>query len=165
VMGVVNMRIVRRSNALLEFKYGKRFSYAEAMYVGTGATGWTKSAIATAGLGGFMLASSFKLTREHIVKKLLPIPGDGPTRDERENGFYNLILVGTTEAGERINVRVKGDRDPGYGSTSKMLSESAVCLARDHLDVGGGFWTPASAMGDKLLDRLQANAGLSFEVE
>lgn len=165
VMGVVNMRIVRRSNALLAFKYGKNFSYAEAMYIGSGITGWTKSAVATAGLGGFMLASSFSMTREHIVKRFLPKPGDGPTRDERENGFYNLVLVGTTEAGERVNVRVKGDRDPGYGSTSKMLSESAVCLARDHLDVGGGLWTPASAMGDKLLGRLQANAGLSFEVE
>jgi short subunit dehydrogenase-like uncharacterized protein len=165
VMGVVNMRIVRRSNALLGYRYGENFSYDESTYVGSGVTGWMKSAIGTAGLGGFMLASSFDLTREHLVKKLLPKPGDGPTKEQRENGYYNLILVGSTESGDRIQVRVKGDRDPGYGSTCKMLSESAVCLARDHLDVGGGFWTPASAMGDKLLDRLQANAGLSFEVE
>jgi short subunit dehydrogenase-like uncharacterized protein len=165
VMGIVNMRIVRRSNALLDYRYGENFSYDESTLVGSGITGWMKSAIGTAGLGGFMLASSFDLTREHLVKRFLPKPGDGPTKEQRENGYYNLILVGSTESGDRVQVRVKGDRDPGYGSTSKMLGESAVCLARDHLDVGGGFWTPASAMGDKLLDRLQANAGLSFEVE
>ena len=165
VMGAINMRIVRRSNALLDFKYGKEFSYNEATITGTGAGGWVKSALGTAGLGGFMLASSIEWTRQHLVRRFLPKPGEGPDEHERENGFFNLILVGTTEAGERIQVRVKGDRDPGYGSTSKMLSESAVCLARDHLDVSGGFWTPASAMGDHLLNRLQANAGLSFELE
>ncbi len=164
VMGVVNMRIVRRTNALLGYKYGENFSYNEATFVGSGVTGWIKSAIGTAGLGGFMLASSFNLTREHLVRKFLPKPGSGPTKEQRENGFYKLILVGTTDDAERVEVSVKGDRDPGYGSTSKMLSESAVCLARDHLQIGGGFWTPASAMGDKLLDRLQANAGLSFEL-
>lgn len=165
VMGAINMRIVRRSNALLDFEYGKEFSYNEATITGSGIGGWMKSALGTAGLGGFMLASSIELTRNHLVRRFLPKPGEGPDAQERENGFFNLILVGKTEAGERIQVRVKGDRDPGYGSTSKMLSESAVCLARDHLDVGGGFWTPASAMGDHLLNRLQAHAGLSFELE
>jgi len=165
VMGAINMRIVRRSNALLDFKYGKEFSYDEATIMGSGAGGWLKSALGTVGLGGFMLASSIEWTRNHLVRRFLPKPGEGPDEHERESGFFNLILVGTTETGERIQVRVKGDRDPGYGSTSKMLSESAVCLARDHLDVSGGFWTPASAMGDHLLDRLQANAGLSFELE
>ncbi len=165
VMGAINMRIVRRSNALLDFEYGKEFSYNEATITGSGAGGWLKSALGTAGLGGFMLASSIEWTRNHLVRRFLPKPGEGPDEQERENGFFNLILIGTTKDGEKIQVRVKGDRDPGYGSTSKMLGESAVCLARDHLDVGGGFWTPASAMGDHLLNRLQANAGLSFELE
>ena len=123
------------------------------------------SLLGTAGLGGFMLASSIEWTRNHLVRRFLPKPGEGPDEKARENGYFNLILIGTTETGERIQVRVKGDRDPGYGSTSKMLGESAVCLARDHLDVSGGFWTPASAMGDHLLNRLQAHAGLSFELE
>ena len=165
VMGMINMRIVRRSNALLDFRYGKEFMYDEATITGSGPGGWIKSALGTAGLGGFMLASSVELTRKHIVTRLLPKPGEGPGKEAREKGFFNLILIGTTQAGERVQVRVKGDRDPGYGSTSKMLSESAVCLARDHLDVKGGFWTPASAMGGQLLDRLQTNAGLSFELE
>jgi len=165
VMGMINMRIVRRSNALLDFSYGKDFRYDEATITGSGPGGWIKSTLGTAALGGFMLASSFELTRKHVVTRFLPKPGEGPDKQARENGFFNLILVGTTPAGDRVQVRVKGDRDPGYGSTSKMLSESAVCLARDHVDVRGGFWTPASAMGNPLLKRLQANAGLSFELE
>jgi len=165
VMGAINMRIVRRSNALLDFEYGKGFSYNEATIMGPGPGGWLKSVLGTAGLGSFMLASSIEWTRDHIVSRFLPKPGEGPSEHERENGFFNLVLVGTTETGERVQVRVKGDRDPGYGSTSKMLSESAVCLARDHLDVSGGFWTPAAAMGEHLRKRLQANAGLSFDLE
>ena len=165
VMGAINMRVVRRTHALLDFKYGKEFSYNEATITGAGIGGWLKSALGTAGLGGFMLASSIEWTRNHLVRRFLPKPGAGPDKKARENGYFNLILIGTTETGERIQVRVKGDRDPGYGSTSKMLGESAVCLARDHLNVSGGFWTPASAMGDHLLNRLQAHAGLSFELE
>ncbi len=164
VMGAINMRVVRRSNALLNFPYGEDFGYDESTITGPGLGGWIKSALGTAGLGGFMLACSVEWTRRHIVTRYLPKPGEGPGESERENGFFNLILVGTTSNGKRIKVRVKGDRDPGYGSTSKMLGESAVCLARDHLDVSGGFWTPASAMGDLLLNRLQTSAGLSFEL-
>jgi len=162
VMGAINMRIVRRSNALLDFSYGKDFRYDEATITGRGPGGWVRAVLGTAGLGGFMLACSVDWTRRHIVSRYLPKPGEGPDKSERENGFFNLILVGTTPHGKRVTVRVKGDRDPGYGS--KMLGESAVCLARDHLDVSGGFWTPAAAMGDLLLKRLQTNAGLSFEL-
>ncbi len=165
VMAAINMRIVRRSNALLEFEYGEDFSYNEATITGSGPAGWLKALLGTTGLGAFMLASSIEWTRDRLVRRFLPKPGEGPDEQERQNGFFNLILVGTTATGKRVEVRVKGDRDPGYGSTSKMMSESAVCLARDHLDVSGGFWTPASAMGDPLFNRLQANAGLSFELE
>ncbi|MEM9208531.1 MAG: saccharopine dehydrogenase, partial [Pseudomonadota bacterium] len=102
--------------------------------------------------------------RENIVKRLVPDQGEGPDEKARESGFFNLVLVGKTHADETIRVRVTGDRDPGYGSTSKMIAESAVCLAKDELHAGGGFWTPASAMHGKLLTRLQANAGLKFDV-
>jgi short subunit dehydrogenase-like uncharacterized protein len=165
VMAAVNTRIVRRTNALLDYPYGTDFRYSECSITGKGASGWLKSATMTAGLGAFMLASSYQFSRDKIVRRLLPKPGEGPNAEQRENGFFNLKLIGKTRHGEMVKMTVKGDRDPGYGSTSKMLAESAVCLAKNDLDISGGFWTPASAMGDKLSTRLTDNAGLSFEFD
>jgi short subunit dehydrogenase-like uncharacterized protein len=165
IMAAVNTRIVRRSNALRGYPYGRDFRYREATITGSGAGGWCKSALLTAGLGTFMLASSIAFTRKTIIPRLVPKPGEGPTAVQRENGFFNLQLIGKLADGKLLRLRVKGDRDPGYGSTSKMLTESAVCLAKNKLDVAGGFWTPASAMGSQLLERLRKNAGLSFELE
>jgi saccharopine dehydrogenase (NAD+, L-glutamate forming) len=85
----------------------------------------------------------------------------------RENGYYDLILVGKLSDGNIMRARVKGDGDPGVESTSRLLVESALCLAQDsdRIAVGGGFWTPASAMGELLLSRLTGNAILSFEID
>jgi short subunit dehydrogenase-like uncharacterized protein len=94
-----------------------------------------------------------------------PKPGEGPSRAEREAGFYDVLFIGTGRNGETLRVGVKGDRDPGYGSTSKMIAESAMCLLQDASATPGGIWTPASAMGQRLIDRLQAHAGLTFAVE
>ncbi|MFA5058858.1 MAG: hypothetical protein WC485_12145, partial [Opitutaceae bacterium] len=94
-----------------------------------------------------------------------PQPGEGPSRAEREAGFYDVLFLGENAAGDRLRVGVKGDRDPGYGSTSKMITEAAVCLLQECADTLGGIWTPAAAMGMRLTRRLQDNAGLSFEVE
>jgi short subunit dehydrogenase-like uncharacterized protein len=164
VMAAINTRIVRRSNALLDYAYGKEFRYSEATSTGNGIGGWCKSTMMSAGLATFMLACSFDVTRSGLVKKMLPAPGQGPSREQRENGFFDLRLFGKTKNDERMCARVTGDRDPGYGSTSKMLSESALCLAVDDLQPSGGFWTPAAAMGEVLMDRLTANAGLKFEL-
>lgn len=164
VMAAVNTRVVRRTNALLDYPYGRDFRYSEATLIGTGPAGWLRAAGTTAGLGGFMLACSFELSRSFLVRRVLPRPGDGPGKAQREAGFFNLLLVGRVADGSLIRARVTGDRDPGYGSTSKMLGESAVCLASDDLPSRGGFWTPASAMGDALLRRLVARAGLEFNL-
>ena len=94
-----------------------------------------------------------------------PKPGEGPSKAEREAGFYDLLFIGTDADGNRIDVGVTGDKDPGYGSTSKMIAECAVCLVEDQLPTTGGVWTVASAMGDTLLHRLEGNAGLAFTVE
>jgi short subunit dehydrogenase-like uncharacterized protein len=94
----------------------------------------------------------------------LPQPGEGPSRAKREAGYFDLHLRGVGPNGHIIHGRVNGDRDPGYGSTSKMLAESAVCLARDSSGLGGGIWTPASAMGEALLMRLP-KAGVTFRLE
>lgn len=163
VMALINMRIVRRSNALLDYAYGTDFRYSESTATGQGIGGRVKAGTASAAFKAFMLASAFDTSRNYVVKPLLPDPGEGPDSEERETGFFKLALAGRTAAGETLKVTVTGDRDPGYGSTSKMIAESAICLARDPLSVGGGFWTPASAMGDHLLTRLRSNAGVQIE--
>lgn len=165
IMASVNTRIVRRTNVLLDYAYGRDFRYSEATLTGKGPGGWMRSACMTAGLGGFMLASAFGPSRAVLVKKVLPRPGEGPDRQRRESGFFDLRLIGKLPNGTVIRARVTGDRDPGYGSTSRMLGESAVCLATDELSLHGGFWTPASAMGDLLAKRLVDNAGLTFDIE
>ena len=100
------------------------------------------------------------------LTRFLPAPGEGPSKAQQEAGHYDIAFLGEhpDDPEKNVRARVTGDRDPGYGSTSKMLGEAAVCLARDDIQVGGGFWTPASAMGDLLIERLQAKAGLTFEI-
>jgi short subunit dehydrogenase-like uncharacterized protein len=162
IMAVINMRLVRRSNALMNYAYGKDFRYSESMRCGKSFGGWLKAAISTLVMGIFFTLASFAFTRKHVVEKMLPKPGEGPNRKQRESGFFNMTLYGTTKSGKSCKVKVTGDRDPGYGSTSRMLSETAICLAKDELSVGGGLWTPASAMGPVLRQRLIENAGLTF---
>lgn len=164
VMAGINTKIVRRSNALASYPYGKEFRYSEAVMTGPGPAGWIKATTMTAGLGAFMFANAFQLSRSLVVSRLLPQPGEGPSREERDKGFFVLELFGTLHDGKVIRGVVKGDRDPGYGSTCKMLAEAAVCLAMDPLEAAGGIWTPVSAMGQSLFDRLVANAGLSFQL-
>jgi short subunit dehydrogenase-like uncharacterized protein len=94
-----------------------------------------------------------------------PKPGEGPSKEERENGLYDLLYVAVGADGRQVRASVKGDRDPGYGSTSKMISECAICLLGDTPEVPGGIWTPGAAMGDRLIKRLVDHAGLTFQVE
>lgn len=162
IMASINTKIVRRSNALMDFQYGREFGYQEAMLTGSGFSGRLKALQMTIGLGGAMLAGSVSTIRDFVQKRFLPKPGEGPSREQREKGFYTLVMVGKIDGKHKLTVKVRGDRDPGYGSTSKIIGESGVCLAKDELTVGGGFWTPASAMGDALVKRLPANAGLTF---
>ena len=165
VMAAVNTRVVHRSNALMEHAWGTAFTYDEAMMMGRGLTGRIRAAAFAGTLGAFLAGSYFTPTRFLMKKTLLPKPGEGPSLEERESGFYKLYLIGKDPEGNELRVTVKGDRDPGYGSTSKMLGEAAVCLFSDigKKEVSGGFWTPATAMGQKLIDRLTASAGLTFE--
>lgn len=164
VMAAVNTKVVRRSHALAGYPYGKDFRYAEAVATGAGIGGWLKAMTMMTGLAGLVLGGSFSATRDLLQKFVLPKPGEGPDREMQESGFFNLMQIGELPDGTLLKTRITGDQDPGYGSTSKMLSECAVCLARDELDSGGGVLTPASAMGSALLERLQRNAGLTFEL-
>ncbi len=152
VMATINTRNVHRSNLLMGFPYGKDFVYDEMVLTGPGEKGEANAKLVVAansemgGPGG-------------------PKPGEGPSKEQRDNGLYDLLFVGLAEGGRQIRVAVRGDRDPGYGSTSKMISECAICLLRDTPEVPGGIWTPGAAMGDHLIKRLVDHAGLSFEVE
>ncbi|KPQ30096.1 MAG: hypothetical protein HLUCCX14_03160 [Marinobacter excellens HL-55] len=164
VMGAINTRVVHRSNAMQSARYGTEFTYDEAMMTGKGAKGRLTAYGITAALGAFFTASAIKPTR-WVVEKLVPKPGEGPSEKEQENGFYDLRFVGRTPDGKTIITKVTGDRDPGYGSTAKMLGEAGLCLAFDVQEsTKGGFWTPASALDGKLLERLTSKAGLTFEV-
>ena len=166
VMGTINTRVVRRSNALMNYAYGQDFRYDEAILTGEGMAGFAKAAALAAGTAMMMGALAIAPIR-NLVLPMLPKPGEGPSRETQENGYFEIALLGLNPEDPEGNVRatVKGDRDPGYGSTAKMLAESAVCLAMDELDVGGGFWTPASAMGTRLIERLGSNAGVTFTLD
>ena len=166
VMASINTRIVHRSNQLLGYEYGREFKYDEAMWMKDGIKGKLTSYALSAGLLGFATAMMITPSRELLSKHVLPKSGSGPSKEEQENGFFDIRLFGQTANKDSIATKVTGDKDPGYGSTSRMLSQAALCLAQDISkdEIGGGFWTPASAMGDKLLDRLEEHAGLSFEV-
>jgi short subunit dehydrogenase-like uncharacterized protein len=166
VMAAINTKVVRRTNALLGYPYGREFRYDEAMLVGAGPVGLLKAAALSAGTVAGMAALAVGPLRRAIAGRL-PAPGEGPSREARERGHFTIRLFGRhpSEAGKSLRARITGDRDPGYGATAKMIGESAVCLALDALDSPGGLTTPAAAMGDALLARLQQNAGLAFAIE
>ena len=151
VMAAINTRNVHRTNFLLGHPYGTDFVYDEMIVTGPGEKG---EAVAIA------IAADKSLGAEGG-----PQPGEGPSREEREAGFYDLLFIGENAAGQTLRVCVKGERDPGYGSTSRMIGEAAVCLLHDAADTPGGIWTPAAAMGERLISRLAQKAGLHFDVE
>jgi short subunit dehydrogenase-like uncharacterized protein len=166
VMAGVNTRIVHRSNALSDYAYGADLLYDESMRMGKGLKGGLFATAFTGGLGAFMAGAALPPSRWLMENYLLPKPGEGPSPEQQRNGMYDLRFYGTTAAGNKLTTKVTGDRDPGYGSTARILGEAAVCLAKDVVGtrLGGGFWTPATALGDSLLARLEQHAGLTFEI-
>ncbi|KRQ98565.1 saccharopine dehydrogenase [Bradyrhizobium jicamae] len=152
MMALINTRNVHRSNMLMGFPYGRDFIYDEMVLTGSGEKGEANAKL--------VMAANTEKTGPNAPK-----PGEGPSKEERENGLYDLLYVAIAPDGRQVRAAVKGDRDPGYGSTSKMISECAICLLRDTPDVPAGFWTPGAAMQHKLIKRLVDHAGLTFEVE
>ena len=160
LMAGINTKIVRRSNALSNYNYGKEFKYDEAVMTGTGFKGRLKGIILSIPLI-FLSAKPGSLFNK-IFNFLSPKPGKGPNKKERESGYFSLRFYVFQENNDFSIYKVTGDKDPGYGSTSKMLAESAVCLAKDELNNNFGILTPSIAMSDSLLDRLVSKAGLKF---
>jgi short subunit dehydrogenase-like uncharacterized protein len=165
VMAGINTRIVRRSNAIMGYPWGKNFSYTEAVLAGTGFRGRLNATLLSAGLIAFIFAASVKMLRSLMLKLFLPKPGEGPGAEQRHNGFFNIAFLATDIDGNILRGKVTGDRDPGYGATSRMLGETAVCLAQDlDMQTPGGFLTPAASIGDQLIVRLTENAGIEFSI-
>ena len=167
VMAAINVRIVHRTNSLLGNQYGENFLYDEAMVTGKSILGGMGAAALSAGLGGFMVAAAIPPSRWLMEKTILPKPGEGPSPKAQLEGFYDLRFVGKTDNGDLIRCKVTGDRDPGYGSTAKMLGQAALCLVQDisKEQKAGGFWTPASIFGTQIIARLEQHAGVTFSIE
>jgi len=165
VMSAINTRIVHRTNALSKRAYGADFTYDEAMLMGRGVKGMVGATALTAGLAGFMFAGAIGPLRSALARFVLPKTGEGPSAEAQRKGYFDLRFLGATADGRQIRTKVTGDRDPGYGSTGKMLGQAAACLALDvdKATKPGGFWTPATIFGDGLVRRLSDRAGLTFE--
>lgn len=148
-MAPINTKNVHRSNVLMDHLYGEDFCYNEMWIQGPGEEG--------------KAAAEFVASMNPLADA--PAPGEGPSKESRDNGNYNVLFCADLADGTTIQAAVSGDMDPGYGSTSKMIAESAICLVKECPELVGGIYTPAPAMGEKLIARLQANAGLDFRLE
>jgi len=163
VMAPYNTRVVRRSNALRDWAYGRRFRYREVLSVGASPLSPLIAAGTRLGLGALMAGLSLPPTR-YVLDRLLPKPGDGPGEEARRNGHFTVDLYTTTTTGARYTARVKAKGDPGYAATAVMLGESALALVHDRAGLPaspGGVLTPATGIGDALVDRLRT-AGLEI---
>ena len=165
VMATINTRVVRRSNALQEWAYGRRFRYREVMGMGDGVGGRVKATGLSVGLGALVAGLSFPLSRK-ALGVVLPSPGEGPSEKARENGFFKIDVHTKTPSGERYVCHVAAKGDPGYKATALMLGESGLCLAldEDRMPRRAGVLTPSTAMGIALVDRLRA-AGMTLQPE
>ncbi|MGX9392724.1 saccharopine dehydrogenase family protein [Nitrobacteraceae bacterium UC4446_H13] len=152
VMANINTRNVHRSNFLLDFPYGQDFVYDEMMVAGPKDTGEATAKAIVAG-------------NNKMGAQGGPKPGEGPSKEEREAGHFDLLFLGIAPDGRQMRAVVTGDRDPGYGCTAKMIAESAICLVREASDVPGGIWTPGAAFGHRLVKRLSDHAGMTFGIE
>ena len=159
-MAAVTERVVRRSNALLGYPWGREFRCTEVVPTGTGPRGATTAGLVAGGLGAFTAAMSVGPLRSALRRYVFPDPGEGPTREEAEAGYFRIRVLGRGTAADgpfTVEARFGADRDPGDGATARMLGESAVCLARGDVDSSfdGGVLTPASGIGLPLAERLR----------
>ena len=136
-LGPVDAKNVRRSNYLMDHAYGADFVYDE-MLVGEPPQG-EPAALAT-----------------------LPKPGEGPGAEVIANGRFEILFIGSDASDRKVRAHVKGSRDPGFFTTSRMIAETALCLAVDR-DLAPGFWTPGAAFKDKLIEKLTEHAYMTFE--
>ena len=163
VMRAINSRVVHRTNALLGGAYGEDFRYDERVAVGAGPLGHARASAMALGFGVGPALLAFDPLRK-MAERRMPKPGEGPSREERDRGKFTIRVTGVGAHGERVVVTVKGEKDPGYGETAKMLGEAAVALSLGTgLPERSGVLTPATGMGMALVERLR-RAGMTFDV-
>ncbi|MDH5545309.1 MAG: hypothetical protein OEZ43_06930 [Gammaproteobacteria bacterium] len=167
LLAAYNSQIVRRSNALAGFPYGRDFQYGEGVATGTGPRGWLRAFMATVSMNIFVIGAMLRPTRA-IMRRMMRKPGEGPSKQKRDKGSYRILFSAhhPDNASVITQLQYDGERDPGYGSTCRLIAECAVRLAVDDdvEKVPGGFWTPASCLGEGLAERLEKNAGIKFTV-
>ncbi len=165
MMAAINTRVVHRSNALSGMTYGRGFRYDEAVSCGPGLAGRARAGALAAALAAGLAACSVPPLRAALQRFVLPAPGEGPSPEQQRHGRWKIRFFGGGPGDTRLALRVTGDRDPGYGSTGRMFAEAAIALSLDRARgrAPGGFWTPASLLGDRLVKRLVAHAGVRFE--
>ena len=164
VMATYNTRIVRRSNALQDYAYGRDFRYREVTGLGSGPTAPVVGAAMAGGLGALATGLALPPTRK-LLDAVLPDPGEGPSEEARDKGYFKIQVRARAADGSNWVAKVAAQGDPGYKATAMMFGESALCLAldRDKLPQRAGVLTPASAMNGALADRLRA-AGMTLDV-
>ncbi len=166
VMAAINTKNVHRTHALRGHPWGRGFEYDERMLTGRGASGERRAKLLAQATRLQNVAMAFAPARA-LAQLVMPKAGQGPSRRQRESGCYEIDFSGETAQGRRLAATVEGDRDPGYGSTCKLISEAALCLVQqvDRAMTPGGVWTPGAAMGLTLVRRLHERAGLSFNID
>ncbi|MFJ2668835.1 saccharopine dehydrogenase family protein [Nocardia fluminea] len=168
IMASHNTKIVRRTNGLLGWAYGKHFRYREVMHAGTSVTAPLIAAVVAAGLATLTLLGPM-LSRglgKRVLDRLVPAPGTGPDEQARDNGFFTMRTFTRTTTGTRYLATFAAEGDPGYKATAVLLGESGLSLAFDYnpRHEYGGVLTPASAMGEDLADRL-SKSGMTISVD
>ena len=164
VMASFNTRIVRLSNTLTDWSYGRDLRYREATDFGSGPMSPVLAGGMAVGLGGVLAGMAFRPTRA-LIDRFLPKPGEGPSPETQAAGRFRLDIRSTTTTGARYRTTVGADYDPGYGATAIMLGQTALSLALDEgLPRRAGVCTPATALGEVLVERLRAQ-GFVFDVE
>ncbi|SDB93543.1 Uncharacterized conserved protein [Raineyella antarctica] len=164
-MAGYNTRLVRLSNTLTGWSYGRGFRYREVSDLGTGPAAPVRATLMGLALGSVAAGLSWRPTRT-LLDRLLPSPGQGPSAARRAAGRFRMEITATTSTGARYRTTVAADHDPGYDGTAIMLGQSALCLALDgpRLPDRTGVLTPATALGAVLVDRLRSQ-GFTFAVE
>jgi short subunit dehydrogenase-like uncharacterized protein len=164
VMAPINTKNVHRTNHLIDHLWGRDFTYEERMQAGKGEQGRRRAVKMARNARWQNRLLGFPPVRWCLQRWVLPKPGEGPTAQQRESGQFEIVFVGQAQS---LRAVVTGDRDPGYGSTARMLAQSALCLLHeaDRSVTSGGVWTPGAAMGMLLVQRLREHAGLTFEIE
>lgn len=163
VMAGINTRVVHRSNYLSGYTYGKDFTYQEAVWLPGDRHGRIAAYKMSLGMKAIALAAGFGFTRKLLAEHVLPKPGEGPSREMQEKGYFELRFLGSRHGKAVIETQVRGDKDPGYAGTAKMLVQAALCTLNDAPEnTAGGFWTPAALLAEALLPRLENYAGLTF---